>query len=146
MSYQQEWHKKNPEKSAAYSRAYRERHPERVKLSRQKWEKNNREKSREAHRRLDTKLKNDTLSHYGLNGQLQCSWEGCQITDPDMLELDHINNDGKHQRKKDVEVCGQERNGLAFYRRLRKEKFPPGYQTLCCNHNRKKEILRRRGQ
>lgn len=91
-------------------------------------------------KRLETKI--EVLAHYSPNGILKCSWsEGCEIVDPDMLSVDHINNNGNVDRKSGIAAL---RGGMTFYRRLRKEGFPDGYQTLCHNHQWKKEILRRR--
>jgi len=61
----------------------------------------------------------------------------CGVTDIDMLTLDHINNDGNTDRK----VRGV---GSVIYCRLVRDGYPSGFQTLCCNHQWKKEILRRR--
>jgi hypothetical protein len=51
-----------------------------------------------------------------------------------MLTIDHEKNDGAEERKK---------YGSSLYLYLRKN-FPDGYQTLCHNHQWKKEIMRRR--
>jgi hypothetical protein len=71
-------------------------------------------------------------------GTLGCCWEGCSIVDPDMLTLDHINNDGNVTRK------GSYKGGVSFYAKVKRDGFPEGFQTLCHNHQWKKEILRRR--
>jgi hypothetical protein len=81
-------------------------------------------------------IKNEALAHYGKNRKLQCSWESCEIIDVDMLTLDHINDDGAQKRK----IKGQEGGGRRLYARLRKAGWPPGYQTLCANHQMKKYI------
>jgi len=52
-----------------------------------------------------------------------------------MLTLDHINDDGAKQRKK--KKLGTGTNVYAF---LNKHGYPPGYQTLCCNHQLKKHL------
>ncbi len=85
-------------------------------------------------------LKIETLSHYGPQGKLQCNWPGCMVCDVDMLSLDHINNDGADDRRKNDRGGG----GIVTYQRLRKAGFPDGFQTLCHNHQWKKELLRRR--
>lgn len=82
----------------------------------------------------NTRVKIEVLSFYGPDKKLQCSWDGCEITDIDMLSLDHINND----RTKNSP------SGTLIYKKLRMEGFPIGFQTLCLNHNIKKEILRKR--
>jgi hypothetical protein len=86
-------------------------------------------------RRIETKLK--VLSYYGKDGILLCCWSGCDVIDIDMLCLDHIDNNGHEHRK-----LGITANRL--YEKLLREEYPEGYQTLCSNHNLKKEILRRR--
>lgn len=85
--------------------------------------------------RADAKLK--ALAIHGPNGQVRCSWTGCMITDPDMLSLDHVNDDGRKRR-----AAGEPR-GNGLYRIACKKKFSD-LQTLCANHNLKKELIRRR--
>lgn len=79
------------------------------------------------------------LTHYGKSGKLQCCWIRCTVCDPDMLSLDHLDNDGAEARKSGYEGCG---SGL--YRKVEREKYPEGFQTLCHNHQWKKELMRRR--
>jgi len=83
------------------------------------------------------RLKTEVLTHYGPNGVLQCCWEGCNVSDVDVLSLDHVNNNGAEERK----TTG---NGVGVYRKVKKNKFPVEYQTLCMNHQWKKEITRLR--
>ena len=73
-------------------------------------------------------LKLEVLGHYGVSGVARCSWPGCDVHDPDMLTLDHINNGGAEHRK--VGCNG----GVILYRKLRHQNYPDGYQTLCFNH------------
>ena len=81
--------------------------------------------------------KRRALTHYGPNGVLQCSWIGCSVVDIDMLSLDHINHDGATERKN----VGM---GYNTYLRVIKQGFPAGFQTLCMNHQFKKEALHRK--
>jgi hypothetical protein len=114
------------EKTKIRQRKYRLVHPAVMK---------ERDKINSRHRRVETKIK--VLSNYGRHKQLQCSWPDCPIIDIDMLCLDHVNDDGFEQR----------RSGLftnRLYEYLLREGYPEGYQTLCANHNLKKELLRRR--
>lgn len=89
--------------------------------------------------RSQKRLKNkvEVLSHYGPNNVLGCCWEGCTVVDPDMLSLDHLYNTGSEDRKTNP-------GGVMFYAKVRRNGFPEGFQTLCHNHQWKKEILRRR--
>jgi hypothetical protein len=77
------------------------------------------------------------LSHYSGKETPQCTWEDCTVCDLDMLSIDHIANDGQADRS-------TRGTGNSLYRALEKEGFPEGFQTLCHNHQWKKEILRRR--
>lgn len=98
----------------------------------------NREKYREQTQRRAADRKLRVLTHYGKNGELKCCWEGCEVSDMDMLTLDHVNNDGAKQRETSgwADQCAwTERHGL-----------PEGYQTLCWNHQWKKELTRRRNE
>lgn len=90
-------------------------------------------------RRSDEKVKRETLQKYGKQGKTKCRWRGCEIDDVDMLSIDHVADNGKSERAQK-----QVGSGISFYRRLRTAKWPPGYQTLCANHQLKKEIARRR--
>lgn len=77
------------------------------------------------------------INHYS-KGKNQCS--KCIVNDPDILEIDHINNGGAEHRRK----IGN--GGKIIIKWLIDNDFPGGFQILCCNCNRKKEILRRRNQ
>lgn len=89
-------------------------------------------------------IKTETLTHYGKQGKLQCCWDGCEISDIDMLTLDHIENDGAKHRK---EYTKSGRGGGAFlYNSLIRLGFPEGFQTLCANHNLKKHIMTLKGE
>lgn len=102
-----------------------------------------RERNARGSRKRRHQLKLFVLTHYGLNGRLQCCWPDCGVTDLDMLSLDHINNDGAEHRR---QVWGDSRGwgGQALYRQVFRNNFPKTFQTLCCNHQMKKELLRKR--
>lgn len=82
--------------------------------------------------RLDNKLK--VLAHYGKDKKLKCCWSGCDVNDPDLLTLDHVADDGNvDSRRKDL------------YDSVLAQGLPDGkFQTLCWNHQWKKELMRRR--
>ncbi len=71
-----------------------------------------------------TKLKLETFSRYG--SSCLC----CQIDIPLFLTIDHIAGDGAEQRR--ITGC---RTGDKFYRWLRSQNWPEGFQTLCRNCN-----------
>jgi hypothetical protein len=82
-------------------------------------------------------LKKEVLMHYGRDGKLQCCWAGCEVTDLDMLSLDHIKDDGAEHRK----YLGT----IRAYQWAKAHEFPTDiFQTLCMNHQWKKELTRRR--
>ena len=83
--------------------------------------------------------KSEVLAHYGPERKLQCCWEGCPERDVDVLSIDHIDNTG-HQHRKDQPKM----SGTTLYYWLKRNNYPDGFQTLCMNHQLKKEILRKR--
>jgi hypothetical protein len=91
---------------------------------------------REQKRRKSHNLKVRVLTHYGLHGKLKCCWDCCNVTDVDMLSLDHIKDDGAKHRKT------VKASGSTTYEWIRKYKFPKGFQTLCMNHQFKKRMLK----
>ena len=100
------------------------------------------EKEKARIRQYNRKNKVETLTHYGPRGQLRCCWKRCLVTDVDMLSLDHVNNNGAEHRKE----LGINNSGVQIYGVVKRAGFPEGFQTLCCNHQMKKELLRRRAQ
>lgn len=90
--------------------------------------------SNKSNRRLKTRV----LTHYGKSGMLKCCWRGCNIGDIDCLSLDHIDNNGGSHRR-----AGQ-KGGIAIFRFTELNGYPEGYQTLCMNHQMKKELMLRR--
>lgn len=102
------------------------------------WEK---EKARIREYNLERKI--EVLTHYGFNRTLRCCWRGCNVTDVDMLSLDHSANDGAIHRRS-LNNGSSEGGGSSVYADVKRRKFPKGFETLCCNHQMKKEILRRR--
>lgn len=72
------------------------------------------------------KLRLQIITAYG--GCCVC----CKEAEPKFLAVDHINNDGKLQRKK----YG---TGINFYRYIIRNNFPTDLQLLCHNCNAVKE-------
>jgi hypothetical protein len=72
---------------------------------------------------------------------MKCQWpDGCDITDPEMLQVDHIDGHGAGYRQS-KEIGGL---GHVLYRWLISNNFPPGYRLLCANHNWKHHANKRR--
>lgn len=81
------------------------------------------------------KLKNEVFNAYG---GFMCNC--CDETIKEFLSLDHINNNGAEERKKNL--GGQNQSGTKFYRWLKQNKFPrkEDYQILCMNCNTGKRL------
>jgi len=73
------------------------------------------------------KIREEVLTHYG-NGQLACL--ECGESRLACLSIDHISGNGADHRKT---LPKYQRSGVAFYRWLKKQRYPQGYQTLCMN-------------
>lgn len=116
---------------------YADRHPERIKAHRLAGA----SKLKEYCKQRRELIRLETFTQYSPLGVLGCSWEGCTVSDIDMLVLDHTANNGAEERRA---LGGRNARGWNFYLYLKKLGFPEGYQTLCCNHNHKKELLRSR--
>lgn len=86
--------------------------------------------------RARDKLKEETIAAYGGKCVL------CGESDPVVLVIDHINDDGKIER----ELYGiSARGGHKHYARLKKAGWPKDrFQLLCHNCNARKEYNRRR--
>lgn len=87
-----------------------------------------REKKRaqESHRRL----KIDVFVHYG--NKCEC----CGEENMKFLTIDHIDGAGsEHRRSLGLKSRDKSGAGAAFYRWLRKNKYPEGYRVLCYNCN-----------
>ena len=110
-------------------------HSEKGKAKKRANENSRKHKDKDRLRRLMVKI--DVLAHYGKKGYPMCRWRGCSVDDIDMLTLDHIENNGAEHRNSGGP------GGSALYIRLHVRGYVDGYQTLCHNHQWKKEILRR---
>ncbi len=146
-----------------YGRAYREKNKERISANKKRWRKEHPEKQREYERRRDpikkrafnerwklehkdelidyrkryylehrtehrqrhTRVKVDVVSRYS-GGRCVCN--KCGFSDIRALSIDHINNDGGCHRRE----LGK-KGGSGFYRWLRDNNYPSGYEVLCFN-------------
>lgn len=94
--------------------------------------KENREKLRAAEHRYRQNLRAEMILAYGRN----C--KHCGESDPLVLVLDHINDDGQEDRK-----ANNHNGGYQFYRQLKAKGWPDHVQLLCHNCNFRKEYRRR---
>ena len=109
-AYYAELRKKNPEKIKGQHRAHYYRHQE--------------AKQAEA-RAYGQRIKRMAIDQYG--GVCAC----CGEQDLVFLVIDHVGGGGNEHRRQ----LGKGHSGYGFYRWLRKENYPPGYQVLCHNCN-----------
>jgi hypothetical protein len=103
------------------------------------WRAKNKNKIQQWNAKYNYGIKDKVLAFYGPSGKMKCCWIGCKVCDKDMLSLDHIDNTGSADRK----IRG---TGVNLYRKLIREGFPKGFQTLCHNHQWKKELMFRRNE
>ena len=78
--------------------------------------------------RYQNKLKQTVMDHYS-EGPANCKI--CGTSDLRILTIDHMNGGGK-QHRISINAKG---GGAQFYRWLRDQGYPSGYQVLCFNHN-----------
>lgn len=83
-------------------------------------------------REAKIELKQEVLNVYGT------SCASCGFSDVRALQIDHIDNDGNIER---ASLGGKNFSGHTFYRWLKKNDWPVGYQTLCANCNTIKYII-----
>lgn len=82
------------------------------------------EKRREWTIKTRAKIKLDVCTHYG-GGEAQCV--RCEEVRLACLSIDHIEGGGRKHREE------LRRQGIEFYRWLKHQGYPEGYQTLCMN-------------
>lgn len=70
-------------------------------------------------------LRDEVFAAYG---GYRCACPGCDVTQPEFLQIDHIDGGGYEHRKK----IG---SGHALYHWLKKNNFPEGFRVLCANCN-----------
>lgn len=87
------------------------------------------------------RMKIDVFEHYSKDGIIKCvnpyHIHNEEITDLDILTLDHINGDGKY----DKDDKGRRIGGILIYRRCKRLGYPQGFQVLCANCQAKKAVL-----
>lgn len=119
-------------------RRYVERHPERVRAAKRKWNKSpNGVKIRGEWQRSNAgrawfraeyhRLRGIVIDAYG--GKCAC----CSEAERRFLAIDHVNGGGHKERRR----IG---SGAALYNKIIGLKFPPEYQVLCHNCNMAKGL------
>lgn len=105
------------------------KNPEDQRACECRWRLNYPERNRAKVNKCNLALTLQVLTYYG-GGKLACVL--CDFPDMRALCIDHIDNNAH-----------RERGGVNFYRKLKLQGFPKGYQTLCANCNLIKERERR---
>jgi hypothetical protein len=99
----------------------------------------NRDKARIWSTRVKNKVKTIVFSHYCDKGKITC--QHCnKVEDLRILSIDHINGNGNKHRK---EIGIGNKGGYNFYRWLKRNGYPEGFQVLCFNcqyRKRRKEM------
>ena len=116
-----------------YDKKYRQEHKEKLRIYFKKYHHQHKDSSRKSHQKSVWKLKTEVLTHYG-GGECKCVQ--CNFDDVRALTLDHIRGKGGEHRK----LLGQRSSGYYFYLDLKRQGFPSGYQTLCSNCQRIKQV------
>lgn len=116
--YKKDWRAVNPAKSSEYAKAYRDKYPERAKEA---------SKARAARNRKI--LKEIVMAVYS-GGRCAC----CGETEISFLTIDHVDGGGQKHRKEVGKA------GSPFYKWLKDNGFPGGFQALCANCNQSKSI------
>ena len=98
---------------------------ERKRLSKREYRQSHKEEQSRYQRMWGAKLKLEVLSLYS-KGEPVCCW--CGERRIDCLSIDHINNGGEIHRAK-----LRTYSGTLFYKWLKQNSFPLGFQVLCMN-------------
>ncbi len=96
------------------------------------------EQGRKSQRKRRAEVKKEILIHYGGG---KCACVECGESRLACLSIDHINGKGNEHRRK-----LKTKAGYYFYRWLKQNNYPFGYQTLCMNCQfikRDKELTRK---
>lgn len=113
-----------------YSKMYRKKNKEKLLKLNRDWCSKNREHVREENRKERERLKMEVLGRYSSN-KICCAY--CGFEDTRALQIDHIDNNGAEERREKLgnRTCA----GTTFYRWIRRQNYPCGYQVLCANCN-----------
>jgi hypothetical protein len=124
------YYAEHPEiKKAQGKRWYAEHRDERLKWNFENKEKRaeyyitHREEAKEKNKQRRILLRLDVFGHYGG----KCAF--CGDANPNHLSVDHINNNGAEHRRSMGDAKSR------FYRWLKENNYPEGYQLLCFTHN-----------
>ena len=125
--YSKKYYIANPEKIKEQSRKYKIANLEKIKEQDRKYYNTNKEEIRERGKQERKRIRREILKHYS-NNSYKCANCGYDIYES--LVIDHAYGGGNRHRK-EIKESGTS----SFYRWLKKNKFPLGFQVLChdCN-------------
>ncbi len=133
MEKQRKW---TEEYQLEYMKKYRAENRQRAFFLQKKWKKENPERSKFLNREERRRLKLLVFKHYCKTKTVKC--KTCGFKNIDALALDHIENNGATQRK--AVFNKRTAAGTTFYRWLKRNGFPVGFQVLCFNCNIIKQL------
>ena len=119
-----------------YMKEYRKKNKDKLRIQHREWKQKRKGRNKELNQQERARLKHQVLTNYSNGDFPKCV--SCGFKDVRALTIDHIFNNGAEERR---EIMGNRLcAGTTFYRWLRKNDYPHGYQTLCFNCNWIKEI------
>jgi hypothetical protein len=125
----------NKEKCKAKAHRYYLEHAEEIRKKTGQYAKDNRESHNVRCTKAKNKLKAEVLRRY-CGDELKC--KECPEKDLGVLTIDHINGDGAEHRR---EIGLGRKCGYNFYRWLKNNGYPDGFQVLCFNCNFRKRAV-----
>jgi len=106
------------------SKGWQQNNRDKYNQSQREWHQNNRDKHNQLNKEERRRLRDEVFDAYG--GKCAC----CGESRKEYLTIDHVNGGGKKHRKEINARTSQE-----FYRWLKQNNYPEGFQVLCFNCN-----------
>ena len=133
-----EYQKKNRDKIKVRKHEYYLGNRDKIIQKSCNWAKENRIEHNVRGKKAKEKLKLETFTEYCDDG-VRC--KSCGKSDIEILTVDHIDGNGAEHRR-EIGLAGM--GGYNFYRWLKKNNYPDGFQILCfnCNFRKRNEQLK----
>ena len=122
--YHKQYRLEHKEEIELCRKRYLLEHKDEMKLYSNQYTLNHKKEKSKYNKIYFNQLKIEVLTHYGHN-KLACVI--CGENRIDCLSIDHINGDGWKDKNT------SHRGGYNLYRKLRRDNYPIGFQTLCMN-------------
>jgi len=130
QKYDRQYNQQHKEERREYDRKYKQQHREEILAKKRQYYKANKARLNALSKEKYQQYKLEVLSYYSVKSYPICA--RCEVTDMDVLCIDHINGGGHKHRTKIG--CW----GICSW--LKRNNYPEGYQVLCANCNLKKHI------